>query len=77
LIKTKILVKLVFGSVQTIFACLAIITAFLLKFDVSNVQSSMNIPNEELDFYVVIFLGLGFVFVVGGLFLVYDWWESR
>ena len=77
MVSNEIIVKLVFGSVQTILALLAIILALFLKFNVFNVQSSMNIQIEGLNFYVMILLALGFVFAVSGLFLVYDWLESR
>jgi hypothetical protein len=77
LIRKKITVRLVFGAVQTLLAFLAIILALFLKFDVFDFQSSMNIPKDALNFDVVILLAFGFVSVVGGLFLVYDWWESR
>jgi hypothetical protein len=76
LIRKKITVRLVFGAVQTLLAFLAIVLALFLKFDAFDFQSSMNIPKDALNFYVVMLLALGFISVIGGLFLVYDWWES-
>jgi hypothetical protein len=72
----KISIKLVFGAVQTLMAFLAIVLALFLKFNIFNVQSSMSIPKDGLNFYIVILLAGGFVFVVSGIFQVYDWWES-
>ena len=74
--RKKITVKLVFGAVQALLALVAIVLALVLKFDLFNIQSSMSIPKNALNFYFVIFLFLGFVGVVSGLFQVYDWWES-
>jgi hypothetical protein len=55
----------------------AIVLALLLKFDIFDFQFSTSISGDALNFYVLFLLILGFVSVVGGLFLVYDWWESR
>jgi hypothetical protein len=77
LIKKKITVKLVFGVAQAILAFLYIVLALFLKSNVFNVQSSLSIAREVLNFYVLILLTLGLVLVIGGLFLVYGWWESR
>jgi hypothetical protein len=77
LIKKKITVKLVFGVAQALLAFLYIFLALFLKSNVFNVQSSLSIAREVLNFYVLILLTLGFVLVIGGLFLVYGWWESR
>ena len=70
-------VKLVFGGVQVFLAFLAIVFALSLKFDLLSVSSSMNIPQESLNFYVVILLVLGFISAIGGLFQVYDWWDLK
>jgi hypothetical protein len=76
LLKKKITVKLIFGAVQAFMGFLTVILALLLKFNVFNIQASTNISNDALNFYVAILLFLGFVSVLSGLFLAYDWWES-
>jgi hypothetical protein len=76
LIKKKITAKLVFGVGQALLASSYIVLALLLKFNLFNVQASLSIPGDALNFYVVALLALGFVLVVGGLFPVFDWWES-
>lgn len=77
MIHKKFSVKLVFGAFQSLMAFSAIVLALLLKFDIFDFQSLTSISDEALNFYVLILLILGFVSVIGGLFLVYDWWEPR
>ena len=66
-----------FGSAQAVLAFGSIVLALLIIFDAFNIQSSMNIPKNSLNFYVIALIAIGFVFFIGGLFLIYDWWESR
>lgn len=77
MINKKIAAKLVFGAGQALLASSYIVLALFLKFDVFNSQASLSVPADALNFYVVALLALGFVLVVGGLFLVFDCWESR
>jgi hypothetical protein len=77
LIQKKITVKLIFGVAQALLASSCIVLALFLRSDLFNAQSSLSIGGEVLNFYVMILLALGLVLVLGGLFLVYDWWESR
>jgi hypothetical protein len=75
--RTKIPVKLLFGATQTLISFSTIVLAVLVEFNFLNLQNSLNILNENLNFYVLVLFGIGIVFFVGGLFLVYDWWETR
>jgi len=75
--RTKIPVKLLFGATQTLISFSTIVLAILVEFNFLNLQNSLNILNENLNFYVLVLFGIGLVFFVGGLFLVYDWWETR
>ena len=75
--RTKIPVKLLFGATQTLISFSTIVLAVLIEFNFLNLQNSLNILNENLNFYVLVLFGIGIVFFVGGLFLVYDWWETR
>ena len=75
--RTKIPVKLLFGATQTLISFSTIVLAILVEFNFLNLQNSLNILNENLNFYVLVLFGIGIVFFVGGLFLVYDWWETR
>jgi hypothetical protein len=73
----KITLRLVFGALQSLFAFSLIVSGFLLEFNLLGVQSSWHVSSESVYFYVFAFLALGVVFLIGGLFLVYDWWETR
>jgi hypothetical protein len=76
LLKKKISLKLAFGSIQVILSFIAILLAILLKFNAFNMQAIFNTVADNINFYVMFLLIFGFVFVVSGLFLFYDWWES-
>ena len=75
--KKKIIAKFFFGLVQSIIASSAIILAVLMHFNLLNIQLLLDIPKEALNFYVAMFLLFGFVFLISGLFLIYEWWENR
>ena len=75
--KKKIIAKFLFGSAQSLLALSSIILAVLLRFKLLNSQSALNIPDGALDFYVVMLLIFGFIFLIGGFFLIYEWWETR
>jgi len=75
-VKEKITVKFVFAVAQSLLAFFAILIAILLNFNLLS-QSALNIPNDALYFYVIMLITFGFVFLVGGLFLIYEWWEKR
>jgi hypothetical protein len=72
----KITIKLVFGSIQVILSLVAILLAILLRFNAFDMQAALNTSVAAINFYVMFLLVFGFVFIVAGLFLVYDWWES-
>jgi hypothetical protein len=76
LLKKKLTVKAVAGLVQTILALIAIIIGFVLKFNLLDVQSQLNFPIEDLNFYFLLFLIIGAVSILSGAFLIYDWWET-
>ena len=75
--KRKLIIGLIFGVIQTLFASTAIVLAMLLKMNIFNFKSSMGVPTDGLDFYVVILLGIGFVSILAGIFPICDWWNSR
>ena len=74
--KGKITVKLVLAVIQSLTALAAIILAILLNFNLLS-QTVLNIPEESQYFYVVMFIIFGFVFLISGFFLMYEWWENR
>jgi uncharacterized metal-binding protein len=75
LLKNRLFTKLVLAVLQIAIAISAIAGAILLKFNILNLQ----IPNfaETSNFYVSFFIVFGIVFIISGLFLVYDWRESK
>ena len=77
MITKKITIKLVFATAQSLMSFSAIVLALVLELDLLNVQSSINVSGEALNFYVLFLLIAGLVLLVGGIFLIYDWWESR
>jgi hypothetical protein len=66
----------VFAAMQAIIAIGAIILAVLLKFDVLNIQSALNISIAAVGFYIVILSIFGFSFLTSAAFLIYEWWEA-
>jgi hypothetical protein len=76
LLRKKLTIKLVFGSLQVLLSLVAIFLAFLLRFNVLDMQAALKISVGAVNFYVLFLFVFGFSFVAAGLFLVYDWWES-
>ena len=76
-VRRKITVKFLFAATQSLIAFSAIIMAALLRFNLFNSQSILNGGTAALNFYVVMLLIFGFIFLAGGLFLIYDWWEAQ
>jgi ABC-type Na+ efflux pump permease subunit len=77
LLTGKITLRLLFGAAQVILALLVVAVALDLKFNIFDFQTMFNISQDALNYYVVLLLTFGLIFLIGGLFLVYDWWESR
>ena len=65
------------GVAQSVTALSTLIFACVLYFDLFNVQASLNISAQHLYFYVLTLLIFGFLSLTSGLFLVYEWLESR
>lgn len=70
-------VKFLFASIQSLLSVSVIILAVLLRFDVLNIQSVLNIADDAVGFYVAMLIIFGCTFIISGLFLVYEWWETR
>jgi len=76
-VRLKISVKFLFSTVQSLIAFSALILATLLNFNLLNAQSSLKIPNEALNFYVVMLVVFGVTFLISSFFLIYEWWENQ
>jgi hypothetical protein len=73
----KITVKFLFAAIQSLIAISAMILAALLNFNFLNTQSTLNITDSALSFYIAMLLIFGVTFLISGLFLIYEWWENR
>jgi len=68
---------IVVGLIQSVIAALVFIFACCLYFNFFGVQGRLNGPVEFYRFHLLVLLVFGFLFTVSGLFLVYEWLESR
>jgi hypothetical protein len=66
-----------FGLMQIIIAALVFIFACCLYFNFFGVQGRLNVTVEFYPFHVLVLLVFGFLSIISGLFLVYEWLESR
>lgn len=73
----KRILTMVVGVAQSIIALSTLIFACCLYFNLFNLQKLLNIVAEHLYFYVSTLLVFGFFSLISGLFLVYEWLESR
>lgn len=71
-----ITVKCLFGLIQIILSISVVILGLLINYDAFSIQSALELQNNTTGFYVLFFLIFGIVFLAGGLFLIYEWWES-
>jgi len=58
------------GLAQSTIGALAAIFAFILYYDFSGIQTVLNVPQNDVLFYMLILIVLGFVSIISGLFLV-------
>lgn len=72
----RITVKFIFASIQSIIALSALILSLLLNFNLFGVQSWLSIPDQTVFFFVTMLFIFGIVFLISGIFLVYEWWEN-
>jgi len=68
---------IVVGLMQSVIAALVFIFACSLYFNFFGVQGQLNGAIESCHFHVLVLLVFGFFSIIGGLFLVYEWLESR
>lgn len=68
---------IVVGLMQSVTAALVFIFACCLYFNFFGVQGQLNGAIESCHFHVLVLLVFGFFSIISGLFLVYEWLESR
>jgi len=68
---------IVVGSMQILIASLVFIFACCLYLDLFGFQGQLNGTTQSYYFHVLVLLFLGVFSTVSGLFLIYEWLESR
>jgi hypothetical protein len=67
----------VVGITQSIIAVFTVLFAFILYFDFFDIRTLLNVAVESADLHALALFIFGFFSLVSGLFLVYEWAESR
>jgi hypothetical protein len=75
--RARVTLIIVFGIIQSLMAFSAMTLACVLYFNLFDAQSLWNIPQEAINFHLVILLTFGVFLIASGLFLVNDWRESH
>jgi uncharacterized membrane protein (GlpM family) len=68
---------IIVGLMQSVIAALVFVFACYLYFNFFGVQGQLNGPVKSFHFHVLVLLVFGFFSIISGLFLVYEWLESR
>ena len=68
---------IIVGLMQSAIAALVFIFVCCLYFNFFGVQVRLNVTVEFYRFLVLVLLVFGFFSITSGLFLVYEWLESR
>jgi len=68
---------IVVGLMQSVTAALVFIFACCLYFNFFGVQERLNVTAESCHIHVLVLLVFGFLSIISGVFLVYEWLESR
>jgi len=68
---------IIFGLMQIVIAALVLIFACCLCFNLFDIQGPLNGTTQSYYFHVLVLLFLGVFSTVSGLFLIYEWLESR
>jgi hypothetical protein len=73
--RVRVTLVILFGIIQSVLAFSAMTLACVLYFNLFDVQSMWNIPQEAVNFHLAILLTLSIVLIANGLFLILDWRE--
>jgi hypothetical protein len=68
---------IIVGLMQSVIAALIFVFACCLYFNFFGVEGRLNGAVESFHFHVLVLLFFGFFSIISGLFLVYEWLESR
>jgi hypothetical protein len=67
----------IFGITQSVIAVLTVLFAFILYFNFFDIRTLLNVAVESPDLHALALFFFGFFSLVSGLFLIYEWAESR
>ena len=67
----RILAKII-GLTQTVIGGVIMLFAFLIFYNLFNLQTALGFPSEAIGLYLWIFIIFGLLSVISGLFLFYE-----
>jgi hypothetical protein len=65
------------GITQSILAVLTVLFALILYFNFFDIRTLLNVAVESPGLHALALFVFGFFSLVSGLFLIYEWAESR
>jgi len=75
--KVRRTLTVIVGLVQSMIAVLTVIFAFILYFNLFDIQTWFNDAVEFHHLHVFALFVFGFFSIISGLFLVHEWLKSR
>lgn len=61
------------GAAQVVVSALSILFAYILQYDLFDVQGMFRIPMENVSFYALLFLIFGLFSMISGLSFIQEW----
>ena len=75
--RTRVILTLLFGIVQSLLAFSAMALAAVLYLNLFDLQALWNISQEDVSFHLAILLTFGGFLIASGLFLINEWREKH
>ncbi len=73
--RVRRILAVIIGLAQGGIGALTVTLAFILNFNLLGVQKMLNIPEDLLPLYLLIFGAFGSFSVISGFFLIHEWLE--
>ena len=70
--ETKTILSKTVGVIQTGIGVTAMVFAFLAFYNIFGIQTMLSISSESIGLYLWIFIILGMLSIISGLFLLYE-----
>lgn len=70
--KTRKILSQIIGLMQAAIGGVAIVFAFLIFYNIFNIQTMLGATEADIGFYFSIFIIVGILSVISGLFLLYQ-----